>query len=72
MNNQTLVIYDFDTIYDILKEIENYLSFKIIKINKSKIDGLNINNQDNFLIISKKKVVQFENQIVIDKFPIEI
>ncbi len=72
MNNQILVIYDFDIIYDIFKEIEDYLNFKIIKINKNKIDDQNINNQDNSLIISKKKINKIENQIVIDKFPLEI
>ena len=32
MNNQTLVIYDFNIVYEILKEIESYLNFKLIHI----------------------------------------
>ena len=30
MNNQTLVIYDFKVLYEILSEIENYLNFNLI------------------------------------------
>ena len=33
MNNQTLVIYDFKVLYEILSEIENHLNFNLIKIN---------------------------------------
>ena len=39
MNNQTLVIYDFKILYEILKELEHELNFKILNINK----GENIN-----------------------------
>ena len=37
MNNQTLVIYDFDTLYQILKEIDNYLNFKLINVEGRKL-----------------------------------
>ena len=66
MNNQNLVIYDFNIIYDILKEIEDYLNFNLIKIDKSKLDGQKIKNQENFLIISKKEIAGFKNQIIIN------
>ena len=72
MNNQNLVIYDFNIIYDILKEIEDYLNFNLIKIEKSKLDIQKIKNQENFLIISKKEIAGFKNQIIINQFPLEI
>ncbi len=72
MNNQNLVIYDFNIIYDILKEIEDYLNFNLIKIDKFKLDGEKIKNQENFLIISKKEIAGFKNQIIINQFPLEI
>ena len=37
MNNQTLVIYDFDIMYDILKEIEGHLTFNLINISKNNL-----------------------------------
>ena len=70
MNNQNLVIYDFNIIYDILKEIEDYLNFNLIKIDKFKLDGQKIKNQENFLIISKKEIAGFKNQIIINQFPL--
>ena len=56
MNNQTLVIYDFDTLYQILKEIDNYLNFKLINVDKNKLDQRNLFNMDNILVASNKKL----------------
>ena len=72
MNNQNLVIYDFNIIYDILKEIEDYLNFNLIKIDKTKLDSQKIKNQDNFLIISKKEMAGFKNQIIVNQFPLKV
>ena len=71
MNNQTLVIYEFNILYEILKELENYLNFDLINCKNNEI--LKINKKEiNYLIISKKKLKKFENQIIIDKFPLSI
>ena len=70
MNNQTLVIYDFKVLYEILTEIENYLNFNLIKINKLK--ELNFNSLENYLVISDKKKKDVEEQIIVNKLPIDI
>ena len=70
MNNQTLVIYDFKVLYEILAEIQNYLNFNLIKINKLK--ELNSNSLENYLVISDKKKKDVEEQIIVDKLPIDI
>ena len=72
MNNQTLVIYDFDIIYDILKEIESHLNFKLIKISKNNLKDFQLTNNQNYLIITQKNIKDQNNQIIIDKLPIEI
>ena len=72
MKNQNLVIYDFNIIYDLLKEIEDFFNFNLIKIEKSKLGDQKIKNQENYLIISKKKITGFDNQIIINQFPLEI
>ena len=72
MNNQTLVIYDFDILFQILKEIENNLNFSLIKIEKNKLEMENFQNLDNFLIISSKKINNLDNQVLINQFPLEI
>ena len=72
MKNQTLVIYDFNIFYEILKEIDNHLNFNLLNINKNKIDQHDVKNQDNFLIISNKKIKDANNLILINPLPIEI
>ena len=69
MNNQTLVIYDFKILYEILSELENHINFNLLNIKKLvELDSKNLNN---FLIISGKKQ-NIENQIIVDQFPIDI
>ena len=70
MNNQTLVIYDFKILYEILSEIEEHINFKLIKVNR--FTDLNLKTQDNYLLISKKKVKHIQNQIVLINFPVQI
>ena len=70
MNNQTLVIYDFKILYQILVEIDEYISFNLLNIKK--ISELNLKNENNYLIISNKKLKGFENQITINHYPIGI
>ena len=72
MNNQTLIIYDFNILFEVLKEIKNYLNFKVVNINKNKLEESKVKNQDNYLIISKKIIKDLDNQITIDQLPIEI
>ena len=70
MNNQTLVIYDLKVLYQILNEIEDQINFNLINI--VKISELNFINKDNYLILSKKKIKDAENQMIIDNFPVNI
>ena len=72
MNNQSLVIYEFDIMYDILKEIESHLNFKLINISKNNLKDFNLTNNQDHLIISQKNIKGQSNQIIIDKLPIEI
>ena len=70
MNNQTLVIYDFKILYQILSEIEDYLNFNLLNINN--IDELKFKKKDDYLIISNRKTKDLQNQITISHFPIGI
>jgi DNA-binding response OmpR family regulator len=70
MNNQNLVIYDFKILYQILTEIDEHISFNLINIKK--ISELTLKNENNFLIISNRKLKGFENQITINHYPIDI
>ena len=72
MNNQNLIIYDFQILYEILNEIEENLNFKLINISKDKFSKINFDELDNFLIISNKKISNFDDQIIIENYPIEL
>ena len=70
MNNENLVIYDFKILYEILSEINNYINFKLTSVDK--ISDLNLKDQNDYLLISNKKVKNIENQITLNNFPIDI
>ena len=70
MNNQNLVIYDFKILYEILREINNYINFKLIRVDK--VSDLNLKDQNDYLLISNKKIKNIENQIILNNFPIDI
>ena len=70
MNNENLVIYDFKILYEILSEINNYINFKLIRVDK--ISELNLIDLNDYLLISNKKIKNVENQITLNNFPIDI
>ena len=69
MNNQTLVIYDFKILFEILTELESHINFSLLNVKK--ITDLNFKTLENYIVISVKKQ-NIENQILIDEFPIHI
>jgi len=72
MNNQTLVIYDFNIFYETLKEVEIYLNFNILYVDKKNLFKIKNTTDHNYLVISKKKINNIQNQIIIENFPIQI
>ena len=58
MNNQNLIVYRFNLLYLILKELEDDMHFKIIEISDEKTLGNEIENLNNYLIITKKKNIK--------------
>ena len=69
MNNQTLIILDFKVLCDLLKEIDDFINFDLICVNK--LSEIDLGNLENYLIISNKKKFN-EDQIEINQFPIDI
>ncbi len=72
MNNQNLVIYDFQIIFEILYEIENKLNFKILNIDKENLKDLSYFKDKNFILLTKKNLPNIHNQIILNEFPIKI
>ena len=72
MNNQNLIIYQFSSLYQILKELELNLNFKIIEVLSEKKLNLETKNLNNYIIITKKKIINIQEQYILNKLPIKI
>ena len=72
MNKQNLIIHDFIELYSILNEIKNNLNFNLLNVSKKEFDDLKLDHLNSFLIITKIKVPNLENQIVFNNYPLKI
>ena len=72
MNNQSLIIYESNLLYDIFNELADHLPFSIIQLTKKELLKLNRFKTRDYLVVSEKKIQNISNQIVIDKFPLNI
>ena len=72
MNKQNLIIYDFIELFSILNEIKNGLNFNLLNVSKKEFDDLKLDHLNSFLIITKNKVSNLENQIVFNNYPLRI
>ena len=70
MNNQKLIIYEFEELYRILTEINNDVNLIIKKASKNDISDFI--SQPNILILTQAKISGFDNQIIFNHFPIPI
>ncbi len=67
-----LIIYKFNSLYHILKEIEKDLNFMVLEISDVKSLHEQIKSLDNYLIITRDRNLDLINQIILKDFPIKI
>ena len=75
MNKQTILIYDFDTLFDIFIEIRQNFKFDILKAKtKKELSDIDKNNLGNYLILttSQNSSLFSSNCFIIEKLPIKI
>ena len=72
MNIQNLIVYQFNTLYEILKELNQNLNFKIVEAKNESSLKEQINISKKYIIITKKKLLSKDNQIIMEKFPIKL
>ena len=72
MNNQTLIVYQFTTLHQILKELENNLNFNIIEVDSRELLQNKIKHFKNSLIITKEKISYFDHQVTFNSLPKKI
>ena len=64
MNNQNLVIYEFDELYKIFFEIKKDINLNFEKCNKEQLSELN--SKLSCLILTRKAIPGINNQIIFD------
>jgi hypothetical protein len=72
MDKQNLIIFKLNSFYNIMKELEENLNFKIFKASNEKILNTTKDNLKNYLIITSKKINYKNNEFILDKTPIKI
>jgi len=72
MNNQTIIVYRFNSLYQILKEIEKYINFNVIEVSTEKSLINEIKSLNNFLIVTKKKILNLDHQFILSQLPIKM
>ena len=72
MSIQNLIIYKFNSLYHILKELGPDLNFNIIFVSSQNSLNDKVKNLNNYLIISDKKYSDLSNQFVLSNLPINI
>jgi len=60
------------SIFSYIKELEENLNFKIFELSEEKNLKSKLNNYEDYLIITKKKIENSNNQLVLNEFPIKI
>ncbi len=72
MCSQNLIVFNYPKIFEILSEIESNLNFKIIKLNKDKLNDFDEKDYQNCILLTKKKISNVENQFILNELPIKI
>ena len=66
MNIKTLIVYEYQTLYEILTEIKEFLNFKILNTDKKNFEKLEFNKLGDYLILRSKNSVTLENSFVLN------
>tara|TARA_B100000676_G_C17975839_1_gene786069 strand:- start:65 stop:628 length:564 start_codon:yes stop_codon:yes gene_type:complete len=72
MSDQNLIIYNFISLYKILEEINLDLNFNVIYVDNQKSLNDKIKKINNYLVISNRKDLNVNNQVILDILPISM
>jgi len=71
MTLKTLIIYEYQTLFQILNEINENLKFEILNSNQKDFNKLKLDEYGNYLIISSKKHENLNNCLLLKNTPIK-
>ena len=71
MNNQNILIYESDELYNILDELKEFLNFDIVKIKKNVFPKINLDIYNDYLILTLDKNFNKSKQTIYIEPPIK-
>ena len=72
MHKQILIIFKFNPLFKIIKELENELNFDVIEVSNEIDLADKFQEPINSLIITQKTAIDKSNQIILNQLPIKI
>ena len=72
MSTQNIIIFKFNSLYQILEELNLDLNFNIFFVDNENSLNHKIKNLNHYLVISNKKYLDINNQFILDNTPINI
>ena len=72
MNLKKIIIHDNEILFNILEEIKDKFNLELVKIDNKNLNKKIKNISTQYLIISKREMVDYKNHLVLDKIPIKI
>ena len=72
MNDQNLIIYQFPTLYQILKELDLDLNLNIIEATNEEFLNNKVKDLKNYLVISEKKISHIDHQLIFNFSPLKL
>ena len=72
MSYKKLIIYEYDSLFNILNEIKENLNFELIRAQENDFQNIVSNLTSDFLVISKKNLEKINNQIILRELPIKM
>ena len=71
MNNQNLLIYESGEFYNILNELSENFTFQVIKLSKNEFPNINLDDYDDYLILTLDKNFNKSKQTLYVESPIK-
>ena len=72
MSSKTLIILEYQILFEILNEICESLNFKIIQCDESEYKNIQFDPKIDYLVISRKKVNNIKNLLVLENKSIKL
>ena len=72
MNLKKIIVYQDNVLFSVLNEIMENFNFEVLKANKKELDNYINTYQNDFILVSKSKVGNFQNQLTLNDKPIKI